>query len=411
AELERLVLERRVVILLGSKQSFLKEFLAGFQNDIEQSSTTRLTHVIASFNCEHFRQIHEDWGKHLDLPELDCLFAALAFAAVNGLRSKTGKFLSNFLTAQMIDKPLAFAKPYLRNAVQHDDHWQCVRHFLEFLRNAAQESGIAGEITVFLPFDEVEEVINGNDEARRQLWQGLGALRDQLKTEPEQCPQLGLVLAVPELAIDQMTEPQFVRQVLTIPPLSREELSWLLESFWGGPADTKELDAIEEYSGGDPWFVFLLFRCLKAVTETRSRVNKPARGEDAIAEVCQLALKAVCGDSQGDTQKLVPPEVRKACEIYLAECSEILRQYQGELGTRKVLTAWEHPEGYYHAQRRKMDKFELAWILTGLVYTQARGATRVDSLESLHEYPVYQFCRAGKLPLAFAERVLTTARG
>ncbi|MBK9316419.1 MAG: hypothetical protein IPM55_19575 [Acidobacteria bacterium] len=170
-ELERLVLARRLVILLGGRQSCLKEFLTGFQKNIEQNSATRFTHVTASFNSEHFRQIYEAWNKLLDLAELDCLFAALAFAAMNGLRNKTGKFIPPYLTTQMLDRPLVFARLYLSNAAQHEDHWQCIHHFLSFLRDAVQAAGI-GEITIFsYPFEEIEEVINGNEEAHRQLWQ------------------------------------------------------------------------------------------------------------------------------------------------------------------------------------------------------------------------------------------------
>jgi hypothetical protein len=406
------VIERRMVILLGTKQSGLKEFLAGFQKNVESNPDAKFAYVTASFNSADFQQIHEDWKAFLDLPELDCLFAALAFAAVNGLMKKTGKVAPSFLTAKMVEKPLDFGRLYLANAGQHKDHWDCIQPFLQFLRKAADEAGIAEKITIFLPFEEVEQLIKGNSEAQRQLWQGLLALRDKLRTEPHGCPPLGLVLAVSELAIDQMTEPQFVRQVLTIPPLSRAEVGDLLKSFWGSPPDSEELDAIYSSSGGDPWFVYLLFRCLRAVTEKRTKTNDSVRGESAIEEVCRIAFLAMSADHDDDSTDAgpVPSEVREDCGIYLDECSEVLRQYQGELGTRKVLMAWKNPNSYYHSQRRKMDKFELAWILTGLVYIQGLNAARVDTLESLHEYPLYQFCRAGKLPLEFAERVLAGAR-
>ena len=405
AELARLVPEQRMVFLLGSKHSYLDEFLDGFQNYIETNCSEELIHVTARFNSDDFRQIHDQCRTLLPYPELDSLLASLAFAAANGLKQKAGIFPPGILTAEMLGKPVVFARSYLRNATQHDDHWQCIRHFLEFLTSAAQKSGVNRRLTIFLPFDKVEEVINGNDDARRHLWEGLGALRQQLETRPEHCPQLGIVLAVQDLAIDRTTEARFVRRILTIPPLSRAELDELLRQFWGSPPDTQELNVIDEYSGGDPWFVFLLLRCLRS----HSKANKSVRGMDAITEVCHLALRAVRADSLDNSLESASSDVQADCNVYLAEGRSILRQYQGELGARIVLNAWEHPESY-HAQRREIEKFERAWILTGLVYTQALKATRGDSLTSLHEYPRYQFCRAGKLPLAFAERILTVAK-
>lgn len=407
AELERLVVERRMVFLLGSRQSGLEEFLEGFQNFVETSRSTQLEHVTVRFSSEHFRQFYERYDTDLlDYRELDCLLASIAFAAAIGLKEKAGKFPQNYLTPQMLDKPEVFAKFYLKDATQHNDHWQCIRHLMVFLTGAAQEAGIIGKITVFLPFNEVEEIINGDDNARFHLRQGLGALRQQLEMEPDQCPRLGLVLAVQDLAIDLTNEERFLKRVLTIPPLSREELGKLLQFFWGNPANNEELDVIEDYSGGDPWFVFLLLRCLELVTETRSKVGELGRGKGAITEAYQFALKVVRGDEPDDSAL---KDLRAHCDDYLDDCLVILRQYQGELGARKVLNTWKQPANFL-TQRREIEKFMRAWIRMGLVYTKARGTPRGGGLESLHEYPVYQFCQAGKLPFAFAERVLTAAR-
>ncbi|MBI5504842.1 MAG: hypothetical protein HY899_08555 [Deltaproteobacteria bacterium] len=413
AELEYLLPERRMVFLVGGKQSYLPEFIDGFQDYIEARCSDHLKHVIVRFESAAFLHILD---KCLTIPPpalaaLDCLFASLAFVAASGLKQTTGRFLPGIFTPEMVGNPASFARSYLRDARLHQEHWDCIRDFLSFLSNAATASGITNRITVFLPFYTVEEAINGDDSPRHHLWEGLGALRQRLERQPDDCPQLGLLLAAHDLPIDRATEPLFVRHaVLRIPPLSQAELDELLRLFLGAPAAPATLALLDEYSGGDPWFLFLVLRCLKSTTEQRKGPAVYDTSEDAFAKACDLALSAVRSDGPDENRSSVPQDVRGDVDVYSKNCAEILRQYGGALGTRIVLQAWEHPVSYY-ARRREIGELDHAWIRTGLVYTQALGETRGDSLESLREYPVYQFCRAGKLPLKFAETALTVARG
>lgn len=396
--------KQRMVILLGSKQSYLEELLEGFEDRIEETYSQELTHVTAHFDSNHFELIYNTYKDIYIYPELDSLFAAIAFAAVNGLKRKSGAFLPGIFTVGMFDNPVNFSKAYFKTVKQEErDHWECISHLLEFLTTAAQAAGVAERITIFLPFDRVDKIINGNDSARHHLWEGLRELQQRLEKRPEVFPHLGIILAVEDLAIDRMTEPRFMRRVMIIPPLSRAEIGNLLGRFWGSPASDEELNQIEDNTGGDPWFLYLLLRCLKVVTEEREKAGNTVRGKDAIGEACTLFLKAI--NAHTSDLELVPPDVLSKINNYLEVCKPIL-QSQGSQGANIVLSAWEHGDTEIS---REIGEFERAWIRTGLVYPQDFRETRGETLTSLSAYPLYQFCKAGRLPLVFAKRLLTQA--
>jgi hypothetical protein len=409
-ELAGLVPERRIVLLLGSRQSYIKEFLEGFQEYIQTKCCERcerLTHVTARFNPSDFQKIFDKSALRPRLYRmLDCLLASLALAAVKGLKSITGAFLSDIYTADMVDDPVEFASVYFGRAKQPASYWECVDNFLGFLSAATMKAGLTGKITIFLPFETLEEIINGNDVSHRELWEGLGALRLQLNKDPDTCPELGLIVAANYHPIDVMIGQSVKFAVLRIPPLSQVELGRLLNLFWGIAPTTEELNLIDKNSGGDPWFVFLTLRCLRAVVESRADLAAPERRLEAITEACTFAHSAVRGDLMP-----LPHNINEDVDIYLKDCGNILQEYRSTPGAIKVLGAWKSPNESYYSRIEEIRQLAPTWIRMGLVFVQAVGQSRGSSLAALSKYPSYQLCPAGDLPYAFAQRLLRTVVG
>jgi hypothetical protein len=247
-------------------------------------------------------------------------------------------------------------------------------------------------------------VINGNDEMRRQLWEGLGALRQELTRHPSACPQLGVLLASHSLPLHK-AETFFVRNsVFQIPPLARDEVDEVLIDYLGQRPSQDVLDTFDKHAGGDPWFVFLLLRCLQAVTDSSTNGKEGQQTQAIMSKACALALSAVDQTGGG-----VPAKVQEEVEEYLQHATHILRLNRGALGSRQVLHAWKVPSGPF-GRRQGIDEVHHAWMATGLVYPQAEGALRGVSLNSFKDYPAYQFSPAGDLPYRLAERVLVRAR-
>lgn len=425
-ELRHLLTERRMVHLLAGRFAYLDEFLEGFESHLKKHDVEGWKYVPARFHKDAFQKIY-DSSTILPFGPLDALLATLAFGAARGLKEWTGHFIKGFFDSAMDGNPVEFAKLYFREtkAGQRGDHWSCISEFLGFLAAAATAAEFSGKVTVFLPFHQIEEVINGIDDMRRNLWEGLGALQRELGKQPNACPQLGVLLAAHCLPLHKAETLFMQRSVLQIPPLTRHEVDSLIVDYLGGSPSQEAFETLNNYVGGDPWFLYQVLRCLSTIRFGEAK--DPQELQQAITKACTMAMSAISLNEpeaaataatvsgggvrrSGDTSEpQVPSDVSASLEAYVQVVTDILILNRGALGSKPVLNAWAHPVGGF-GMRTGIGEVDQTWLETGLIFIQAQGDQRGDSLTSLRGYPTYQFSQAGQLPLKLAQVAQARAR-
>lgn len=384
AELATIVEEKRMVLLLSGRNGFLSEFCQGFKTYLG-SPDLKAKEVVVAFQEDTFIKISNArfTGYLGPYAPLECLFATMAYLAERELKG---------LELHFRGSPESYALNFFKYPA---NHLGCVDHFLNYLQGMLNAKQKRKRITVFFPFDSIEVVMNGNEAVRQQLWEAMQALYMALPRFKRL--KVGIVVSAtgfpPQMAFDAAA----VRScALRVPALSSEELMALVASFLGHPPTPDEFGAVDRYTGGIPWFVYLVFCCAM-------------RTKRGIVDACKMAENAIDHRIQsepGTPEGFLVSEL----DLYRQELVPGFRSHMSAgLGSSAFFQRWVIP-GERPPPDRPLNEQQVAWIDSGLMATEGLRHSRGESISSLVQYPAFRLSVAGTLPKKFADTVIMEAR-
>jgi hypothetical protein len=406
SELIKAIEERRLVFVLGGRKSGVSEFLGQFK-EILPTQSSNGTHLTADFNGVIFSEISAVVRSSALMNGLNCepditsLFITLAYAAYLGLLgSDTAKkdSLALYVPRKAGDHCEQFVLAYLHKlSLIGSDSDPQVQAFIQFIGGMMKAAGRANTLTVILSISGFADWLRekrARDKAsdiERSLWRALKSFtlaNYDAAGQPRPgssmytfSDSIGIVVEIHRLAVAELAEGFCRHSVLIIPPYSDDELSRLWEQQVNVPATDDVLRYLREQTGGAPWFVQLLLRCVDASTAG----TPTARLKDAAA-----TARAILSG-----QPIVPTggslEVAKTdWDMYYEDLRECLSKARLERNTLSLLNDASTRPVRNNPNSRLPD-----WLESGLIWVRP-GLTGY-SLRAFENYPMIRTCPRGAL--------------
>jgi hypothetical protein len=409
-ELRNVVEARRVVFISGGTKSGLSEFLEQFKEQLAAEAPVG-AHLSADFNPATFDEMAAILelnagfsgilGRRGGDAEVASLLMSLAYDAYTNVKASTGvdlSKLSSFIPSRAATFLEEFAFSYLRDFVAYSDltdgsgrSESQIEPFLSFLGKLMASAGKGGTLTVILSFPGLTNWLNDThghvmaERLNRSLWRELGTFA-ATNYDPSTgkilpgsllsklADNVGIVIETKRLAMPAVTEGFCKYSVLTIPPLSRTELTSLWQQRFRTIPTEEILEGVERATGGAPWFVDLLLDCFQIAD---------AGGKKRPAESLDGAIKLATAVVNGEA---LPPsrEIDTLKEKWVLYTNDLKgRLSRGALTNPKALLDLVQAAGKIVKISPSVQAAE--WLESGLIWLKPRQGTH--SLRALQTYP------------------------
>jgi hypothetical protein len=154
-------------------------------------------------------------------------------------------------------------------------------------------------LVLLVGYEELEKIfldntIEAKEEFLTQLWDGLRRINDRAANG------VGIVISLPSVPLDQNARStQLEDSLLLTPPFLRSEVQWFIERALGVATVAADLvDEVYKATGGNPWFLVLLFSLLRPQLRYRNptRISEHASLR-LVEEACKILERIFHGES------------------------------------------------------------------------------------------------------------------
>jgi hypothetical protein len=399
SELLEVVREQKLVFLTGGPSSFLPAFVHGFfRSELPGGPYNRLRIIVSASEYDKFLSFYP---KDFHSPDLDAFFALVAQHSLVQLwhsKPHQRRLKPGIFSLETLNDSERFCREYTLKRNGDGGHVECVKTFFAVLARALKELAWKDSLTLLLPFEGIEEVINRRDFRNgEKLWGALGVMQKALTSRTLACENLGLILQAQRLPLAKMlvSLANCGQIALRLPPLSMSEIRNISEQFLREKLNPDFCSDLLLETGGDPRFLSILLEAYRAQRGSEEPSQKLRLATDVVKSLI-LGQPGVAPTDLPDIEA-----VSTALAQYRDESAAELKR-PGAVPQQALLNRWRLPDGNPLDGSHFDDKIQ-PWLDCGLIWLARRGKSEISS--RLQVLDNFTLSKAGLLPYALGRRL------